>query len=157
ILATQPVGWSMKLLTNSLSIRNFVAGHPYRFFLISTVSSREVFNSSKNLFYTSPLSRFIAVISAPPSSPAPAPRSAGNGCHNRPLQPARIRYCSLPASPPASSGTLCDPPNCRGCVNHPPPTACCSPAGSPDRNGIHQSTPVRTDAHALRTFCRTPG
>ncbi len=116
----------MKLLTNSLSIRNFVAGHPAGSFkpcLISTASSREVFNYQKNSFYTSPLSRFVTVISAAHH----LPHQLHTAQETAVVIVLSTRTNSILFSSSISTSkfwTLCDPPNYRGCVNHPPPTAC---------------------------------
>ena len=142
---------------NSLNILNFVAGHPCRFFkpcLISTASSREVFNSSKKLILYSPLSSFITVISAPIIS-APVPRSAGNTVviflFNHKFDIVLFEHLHQQVLE-----LLCDPPNCRGCINHPPPTACCSQQDH--RSKRYSSISACTSGCSRPSyFCRTPG
>ncbi len=87
------------------------------------------FQLIKKLIFTSPLSRFIAVISAPPSSPAQLHAAQETAVIIVLFNPHEFILFSSSISTSKFWNSLRST-DCRGCVNHPPPTACCSPAGS---------------------------
>ncbi len=89
------------------------------------------FQLIKKLILYPPLSRFIAVISAPPSSPAPTHAAQETAVIIVLFNPHEFDMFSSSISTSKFWNSLRST-ELRGCVNHPPPTACCSPAGSPD-------------------------